>query len=102
MQHASSIGINPETILDSGATSVRSLGLSASQLKVVLECYGTGIEHAMYLGIAVAGGMLLFAWGLGFENILEIKKLKEITDDSSKEKESESAPEELTREKGTV
>lgn len=47
----------------------------------------------MYLGIAVAGSMLLFAWGLGWENILEIKRLMELADDGNK-KETEPVSEE--------
>ncbi|KAK9241689.1 efflux pump [Lipomyces tetrasporus] len=100
-QRASSIGLDPDVIVDSGARSVRNLGLSASQLAAVLESYGTSIDHAMYLGIAVAASMLLFAWGLGFENILEIKRLKELTNDKNK-KGAEPAPEEQAAEKGGV
>ncbi|KAK9482740.1 efflux pump [Lipomyces starkeyi] len=98
-QRASSVGLDPDVIVRSGARSVRNLGLSASQLAAVLESYGTSIDHAMYLGISVAASMLLFAWGLGFENILEIKRLKELTSDNNK-KEAEPAPEEQAAEKG--
>ncbi|KAK9320884.1 efflux pump [Lipomyces orientalis] len=98
-QRGSSIGLDPDVVVDSGARSVRNLGLSASQLATVLESYGTSIDHAMYLGIAVAASMLLVAWGLGFENILEIKRLKELTNDNNK-KGAEPAPEEQAAEKG--
>ncbi|KAJ8096544.1 efflux pump [Lipomyces tetrasporus] len=100
-QRASSFGLDPDVIVDSGARSVRNLGLSASQLAAVLESYGTSIDHAMYLGIAVAASMLLFAWDLGFENILEIKRLKELTSDNNK-KGAEPAPEGQAAEKGGV
>ncbi|KAJ5577923.1 uncharacterized protein N7459_006887 [Penicillium hispanicum] len=85
LQRASSMDIDPDLIIDSGVRSLRNLGLSASQLAAVLASYGIGIDHAMYLGIAVAASMLLYAWGLGFGNVLEIKKLKELTDDSNEE-----------------
>ncbi|KAK9489675.1 efflux pump [Lipomyces doorenjongii] len=98
-QRASSIGLDPDVIVDSGARSVRNLGLSASQLAAVVESYSTSIDHAMYLGMAVAASILLFAWGLGFENILEIKKLKELTNDNNN-KGAEPAPEEYAAEKG--
>jgi hypothetical protein len=48
----------------------------------------------MYLGIAVSGSILLVSWGLRFENILEIKELKELTNENSKKgAEPASAPE---------
>lgn len=65
----------------------------------MLESYGTSIDHAMYLGIAVAGSKLLVAWGLGFENIMEIKRLKEFTNDNNKI-EAEPASEENPTERG--
>jgi hypothetical protein len=98
-QRASSIGLDPDIVVDSGARSVRNLGLSASQLAAVLESHGTSVDRAMYLGVAVAASMLLFAWGLGFENILEIKRLKELTNDNNK-KGAEPGPEEQAAEKG--
>ncbi|KAH8693876.1 major facilitator superfamily domain-containing protein [Talaromyces proteolyticus] len=100
-RRASRFGLDPDVIVDTGASSLRNLSLSASQLAAVLESYGTSIDHAMYLGIAVAGGMLLSAWGLGFENVLEIKRLKELTNDNNK-REAEPAPEDQATEKRVV
>jgi hypothetical protein len=97
-RRASSIGLSPDAIVGSGARSVHNLGLSPSQLRAVLDAYGVSIDHAMYLGIAVAAAILPCAWGLGFENILVIKKLKELTNENSKKKD-EPAPEEQTAEK---
>ncbi|OIW25919.1 efflux pump [Coniochaeta ligniaria NRRL 30616] len=100
-RRASSIGLAPDVIVGSGARSVHSLGLSASQLAAVLDSYGVSIDHAMYLGIGVAAAILPSAWGLGWGNILEIKKLKELTNENNK-KEAEPAPEEQPAEKGVV
>ena len=99
--HISSIGLDPDIIIESGARSVRKLGLSPSQLAAVLKAYATSIDHVMYLGIAVAGSILLWAWGMGFDNILEIKKRKELTNNSN-EKEAETGSEEHSADKGGV
>lgn len=100
-QRASLIKASPDVIIDTGVRSLRSLGLSASQLGAVLDAYGASIDRAMYLGIAVAASMLLSAWGLGFENILEIKKLKELSSENNK-KDEEISSEGRNAEKGLV
>ena len=73
-RRAASVDINPDVILGGGASSVHKMGLSAYQLIAVLESYAVGIDHAMYLGIAVAGSILFFSWDLGFKNIRETKR----------------------------
>ncbi|KAL9619498.1 MAG: hypothetical protein Q9160_005861 [Pyrenula sp. 1 TL-2023] len=100
-QHASTVGRAPDIIVGSGARSVRDLGLSTSQLFAVLQSYSTSVDHAMYLGIAVSGAVLLCAWGMGWENVNKIKRLKELTNESSK-KGAESASEKEPEEKEGV
>lgn len=84
-QRASIIKLDPNVIIERGALSVRKLGLSTSQLAAVLESYATSVDHVMYLGVGVAASTLAFSWGLGMKNILEVKKLKELTDDRKEE-----------------
>lgn len=80
---AARIGVDPETIVNSGGVgSIHSLGLSSSQVIAVLESHGASIDHVMYLGIAVSVGMLLSALGLGIDNIKKIKKLRELSNGS--------------------
>lgn len=39
----------------------------------------------MYLGIAVFGSVMLVAWEMGFKNLKEVEKQKELKDDSTLE-----------------
>ena len=51
-----------------------SLGLSGAALQALLYPYVKSIGRVMYLGVGLAAGALVFCWGLGWHNILEIKK----------------------------
>jgi len=39
----------------------------------------------MYLGIAVFGSVMLVAWEMGFKNLKEVERQKELKDDSTSE-----------------
>ena len=45
--------------------------------------YGKAIDRTMYLGIAVFGGVMLVAWEMGFTNLKQIERQKELKNDSS-------------------
>ncbi len=73
-ENASVIGLAPDLVIAAGARSVHSLGLSGAALQALLDSYAKSIDRVMYLGVGLAVGALVFCWGLGWHNILEIKK----------------------------
>ncbi|KAJ5087226.1 hypothetical protein N7456_010842 [Penicillium angulare] len=83
-KHIDIIGINPDIIASTGATTIRTL-VSGEALTVALECYTTAISHVMYLGISLALATFAFGWGLGWVDIRKVKKLQAITADCSEE-----------------
>ncbi|KAI1866607.1 uncharacterized protein JN550_007460 [Neoarthrinium moseri] len=78
--NASVIGLAPEYIMGAGARGVHGLGLSGPALQALLESYATSVDRVMYLGVGMAAGALVFCWGLGWHNILEIKKKEALRD----------------------
>ena len=81
-QRAALIGPSPEVIIEAGARNIRAAGLTPSELAAVLVAYGKAIDRAMYLGIAVFGSVMLVAWEMGFTNLKEVKRQKELKNDS--------------------
>ncbi|KAK3371084.1 major facilitator superfamily domain-containing protein [Lasiosphaeria ovina] len=80
-EKASVIGLAPDfVIFSAGARGVHSLGLSGAALQALLESYATSVDRVMYLGVGLAAGALLFCWGLGWHNILEIKEKEALRD----------------------
>lgn len=94
LDNASVIGLTPEIVIGVGARGVHSLGLSGAALQALLDSYAKSIDRVMYLGVGLAAGALAFCWGLGWHNILEIKKREALVtekkdgsvDDGPKEK----------------
>jgi hypothetical protein len=74
LENASVIGLSPDSVIRAGALGVRSLGLSGAALQALQDSYAKSINRVMYLGVGLAAGALVFCWGLGWHNILEIKK----------------------------
>lgn len=85
LQRAALIGPSPEVIIAAGAHDIRGVGLSPSELAAVLVAYGKAIDRTMYLGIAVFGSVMLVAWEMGFKNLKEVEKQKELKNDSTSE-----------------
>ena len=84
-QRAALIGPSPEVIIEAGARNIRAAGLTPSELAAVLVAYGKAIDRTMYLGIAVFGSVMLVAWEMGFTNLKEVKRQKELKNDSTPE-----------------
>lgn len=76
-KHIHEIGVNPDIILSTGLTSIRSL-VSGDRLTAALKCYTTAISHVMYLGIGVSAATFAFGWGLGWVDIRKVKQLQTI------------------------
>lgn len=74
VENASAIGLAPEIVIGAGARGVHSLGLSGTALQALLHSYSMSVDRVMYLGVGLAAGALIFCWGLGWHNILEIKQ----------------------------
>jgi hypothetical protein len=98
MENASTIGLAPDVVIRAGARSVHSLGLSGPALQALLYSYSKSIDRVMYLGVGLAGGALAFCWGLGWHNILEIKKREALV---AEKKPSASDKAQLPKEKAT-
>ena len=84
-QRAALIGPSPDVIIAAGARNIRAAGLTPSELAAVLVAYGKAIDRTMYLGIAVFGCVMLVAWEMGFTNLKEVERQKELKNDSSPE-----------------
>ncbi len=95
-QRVSEIGVDPDFIVNTGATTIRQL-LQGDRLAAALECYTEAISHVMYLGIGLSIATLLFGTGLGWKDIRVAKKLKEI---KSSQTPSLSAP--VTEDEGAL
>lgn len=92
-QRAAEYNLNTQALIANGATGLRDIGLSARQLIGVMDAYGKSVDQVMYLGVGIAGSILLVAWGLGFDNIKTIKKKDALTNENI-QKEKEAAKEE--------
>ncbi|KAJ3958261.1 hypothetical protein N0V92_005138 [Colletotrichum tropicale] len=78
------IGIEPDVIINAGASSVRKL-VSGDQLRHTLQAYSNSVDKVMYLGVAVSIATFAFAWGLGWKDIRVEKKLKAIKSEADGE-----------------
>ncbi len=74
LENASVNGLAPNIVIGAGARGVHSLGLSGASLQALLDSYAKSIDRVMYLGVGLAAGAFVFCWGLGWHNLLEIKK----------------------------
>ncbi|KAI8263994.1 Efflux pump afoB [Colletotrichum sp. SAR11_239] len=78
------IGMEPDVIINAGASSVRKL-VSGDQLRHTLQAYSNSVDKVMYLGVAVSIATFAFAWGLGWKDIRVEKKLKAIRSEADGE-----------------
>ncbi|KZF19804.1 putative MFS transporter [Xylona heveae TC161] len=93
-QRSEQIGHAPDIIVSAGVRSIRKL-VSGSQLVAVLAAYSKSIDHVMYLGLGVSVAVLVFAWGLGWKDIRNVKDLKAITDGSSEKEDKQPTSDEV-------
>ncbi|TVY81379.1 Efflux pump afoB [Lachnellula suecica] len=78
-EHASAVGVTADVVMYAGARSVRDLGLSVTGLAAAIQAYVTAVDHVMYLGVAVGICGFFVSYGMGNANIMEVRKLREIT-----------------------
>jgi hypothetical protein len=74
---ASSLNVNPQTIIDVGARSVRDLGLSPEGLSAAVQSYANAVDQVMWLGVATAIATILCSFGMGHGNIHKMKRQRE-------------------------
>jgi hypothetical protein len=70
-------GVNPNTLLEAGVRSIRSL-VSKGDLPGVLRAYAKSVNHVFYLGTALAGISFLISFSLGWTDIRKKEASQEI------------------------
>ncbi|KAF7159165.1 hypothetical protein CNMCM6106_006298 [Aspergillus hiratsukae] len=70
-------GVNPEAIVQAGATGLRAIVTNPSTLAGVLVAYSKSIDRVFYLTIGCSGVAFLFAWGMGWKDIRKKSKTKD-------------------------
>ncbi|KAJ5730545.1 uncharacterized protein N7483_005053 [Penicillium malachiteum] len=91
-KRAAEISVSPDTIINAGVRSIRSL-VSGSELTAVLAAYAKSVDKVMYLGIAVSLTVIVVSPGLGWKDIRKVKAhdLKVLTSKSPNSGEQDSA-----------
>ncbi|RDW75514.1 hypothetical protein BP6252_06656 [Coleophoma cylindrospora] len=72
--------IDPQVIIDAGASGIRK-AVPAASLSGVVLAYSKSVDRALYLGTGAAGIGLLFCFGMGWTNIktkAEAEKLEKL------------------------
>ncbi|THC95966.1 hypothetical protein EYZ11_004563 [Aspergillus tanneri] len=62
-------GIDPETVIGAGASSVRDVVTSTTALAGTLTAYATSVGRVFYLAVGLSGIGLASAWGMGWKDI---------------------------------
>jgi hypothetical protein len=73
--HTTSPNINPQTIINAGASGIRAT-VSRAALPGVLSAYNKAINETFYLGAGAAVTCFFLAWGIGWKNIKKPKVVK--------------------------
>jgi hypothetical protein len=66
-------GVNPELVIQAGATHIREIGLPPQQLFGVLQAYAKAIDRIFYLAVGSAGGIFIFAWFMKWTDVRKKK-----------------------------
>ncbi|KAL3426835.1 efflux pump [Phlyctema vagabunda] len=64
--------VNPEVVITAGATAFRKV-VAPEEIPGILEAYNLAINHNFYLAAGAGCGILLFAWGMGWQSIKKKK-----------------------------
>lgn len=81
---ASSLNVDPETIIDAGARSLRDIGLNPEGLSAAVQSYANAADQVMWLGVATAIITIFCTFGLGNGNIHRMKSQKEANSQGEK------------------
>ena len=66
--------VDPQTIIDSGATGFRT-HIHAADLAAVLVAYAKSVDRVFYLTAGLGVGCFIFAWGMGWKDIRKKKQV---------------------------
>ena len=69
-------GVDPQAIIEAGATQIRSIVTNPNILAGVLAAYSKSIDRVFYLTIACSAIGFLFAWGMGWKDIRQKPETK--------------------------
>ncbi|KAH7303301.1 major facilitator superfamily domain-containing protein [Stachybotrys elegans] len=61
--------INPQTVIDAGATGIRDAVSDGQVLHQVLSAYSEAIDNTFYISAASLAVTLCFVWGIGWKDI---------------------------------
>lgn len=64
--------VNPQTIIDAGATGIHDL-VSSQNLPGVLKAYSKSIDHVFYMSVGLGVVGLIFSFGMGWKDIRKKK-----------------------------
>lgn len=81
---ASSLNVDPGTIIDVGARSLRDIGLNPEGLSAAVHSYANAADQVMWLGVATAIITIFCSFGLGTGNIHKMKSQKEANSQGKK------------------
>lgn len=62
-------GVNPETVIEAGATGFRACITNSTELAGVLVAYSKSVNRVFYLAIGCSCACFLCAWGKGWKDI---------------------------------
>lgn len=65
--------INPQVVIDAGATGIRDVVSDGPVLYQVLSAYAKAIDNTFYISAASLAASLFFVWGTGW---IDIRKKK--------------------------
>lgn len=68
-------GVNPQTIINAGASGIRA-AVSSQALPGVISAYNKAINETFYLAAGASVACFCFAWGIGWKSIKKAKVVK--------------------------
>lgn len=72
-------GVNPEVIVEAGATGIRTVITDPTELAEVLVAYSKSVDSNFYFAVGCAGVCFFLAWGMGWKDIRKKPKAKRPT-----------------------
>lgn len=83
-------GVNPQAVIDAGATGIRTLITNPTLLAEVLLAYSKSIDRVFYLMVGCSCACFIFGWGMGWKDIR--KKPKKTSEEPKSEEPQNDEP----------
>jgi hypothetical protein len=74
--------VNPNTVVEAGATAIRDVVKDPVQLEGVIESYAKAVNIIFYVAAAAAALVVFLSWGMGWKDIRK-KKDPRVSDSSA-------------------